>query len=597
MTKKCARIALSFLIIAGLAVFSHVRAEDGPQALRDAPAADKATAIKETADTASPGTPQKAAAVNNKKDSKISLDLKGIDIVELLKVLSLKTGFTIVPTKGVSGRVNIYLNNLTFDDAFNIILLSQDLAAYRKGDIINVMTSQEYEKLYGRKYTDNRKVKVVKLKYAKPSVVFTAIGNLKSDIGKIIADEASGTIFMIDVPQNLRLMEETIMDVDRPLESASFELKYAKPADIKAHLSAAVTPGLGEVLVDEKSGKIVVYDLSNKMAKIRRMVKAFDSAPLQVFIEAEIVQVILNDQFQRGVDWQYMLSGKSWQKWLKIGTIDLKGFFTSGLTSPVQQIYAGTLSKTNYTALIDFLQTYGDTKTLSRPRLAVVDNQEAKVLVGTRQAYVSQSLSQAQTTTVTSESVQFVDVGVKLNVVPSISSDGFIVMKIRPEVSTVESTLTTYLQSQIPIVSSSEAETVVKVKDGTMIVLAGLMKEENTDDISGWPYLSKLTFFGMAFGKRTTEKKNTEIIIFITPHIITGEAPVEDHTLEDIYPPDVLPKDLKDDIIDNKIKEIDLKKKESVGGSMDKSKKASGAAVKKSADGNINIKMKGLKNL
>jgi type II secretory pathway component GspD/PulD (secretin) len=429
------------------------------------------------------------------------------------------------------------------------------------------MTAAEYEKIYGRKYTDKRKVKIITLGYAKPSVVFAALGQLKSDIGKIIADETTGTIFLIDVPEKLKLMEETVKDFDQPLNTVVFDLKYAKPADVKAHLSTAITAGLGEVFVDEKSGRVVVSDLPSKVDKIRKMVRTFDTPPMQVFIEAEILEVLLNDKFERGIDWSAMISGQTWQKWLKVGTIDLKGFFPSSLTAGLSQTATvGTLAQTDYTSVIRFLQTYGDTKTLSRPRLAVVDNQEAKILVGTRQAYVSQTLSQAGTgTTVTSESIQFVDVGVKLNVVPSISNDGFIVMKIKPEVSSVETTLTTYLGSTIPIIKTSEAESVVKVKDGTMIMIAGLMKEENIDSISGWPYLSKVKGLDTVFGNRTTKKQNSELIIFITPHIITGDAPVEDSELETLVSADIMPADLKEDIIDDRIKnDINPKKDKTI---------------------------------
>ncbi len=575
MSSKRFVMLLSVIIFAGLMLFSSVRGEEASQQ----------------------GSPQQKpdglSGVKGDDKSRISLDLKGIDIIELLRILSLKTGLTIVPTKNVSGRVNVYLNNLSFDDAFNIILLSQDLASDRKGDIINVMTSSEYEKLYGKKYTDKRRAKIIKLTCAKPSIVFNAINQLKSDIGKIIIDESSGTIFLIDIPDKLKLMEDTITDLDRPLDTVVFDLKYAKPADIKAHLSSAVTPGLGEVLVDEKAQKVVVSDLPDKLAKTRRMISAFDTAPLQVFIETEIVQVILDDKFERGIDWRAMASHKQWLKWFKIGTVDLSGYFPSGLISPKQQISMGTLAATNYTSVFNFLQTYGKTRVLSRPRLAVVDNQEAKIMVGKRDVYVSQTLSQAQTTTVTSESVQFVDVGVKLNVVPNISSDGFIIMKIKPEVSTVDSVLTTYLKSQIPIISTSEVETVVKVKDGTMIIIAGLMKEENTDDLTGWPYLSKVKVIGSVFGKRTTEKKNTELVIFITPHIITGEAPVDDHTVEDLYPASVLPKPLKEDLIDEKIRQIEVKKEKPLEDYLVKNNKEPRVDGKNELD--IAGKIKGLK--
>ena len=533
------------------------------------------------------------------KDARISLDLKGIDIVELLRLLSLKTGLTIVPTKSVSGRVNVYLNNLSFDDAFNIILLSQDLASDRKGDVINVMTSQEYEKLYGKKYMDMRRIKIIKLTCAKPSVVFGAINQLKSDVGKIIIDESSGTIFLIDLPDKLKLIEDTIRDLDQPLNTVVFDLKYAKPSDIKAHVSSAITPGLGEVLADEKSQKIIVSDLPDKIAKIRRMIAAFDSPPLQVFIEVEIVQVVLDDKYERGINWQVLFTQKPWLKWLglKPGNIlNLMGNFPSSLTaSPAQQVQFGTLAQTDYTVLLDFLQTYGKTRILSSPRLAVVDNQEAKIMVGERDAYVSQTLSQAQTTTVTSESVQFVDVGVKLNIVPNISNDGFIVMKIKPEVSTVQTTLVTYLKSQIPIIATSEAETVVKVKDGTMIMIAGLMQEINLDSITGWPYLSKVPVVGAGFGTRATQKVNTELITFITPHIITGEAPIEDHSVEDYYPADVLPKELKGNLVDDKIKEIGVEKEKPVKDYIIKGK-TQASVTSDSAEKDIMSSMKKAKN-
>ncbi len=538
--------------------------------------------------------PEAVSKVSDKND-RISLDLKGIDIIELLRLLSLKTGLTIVPTKGVSGRVNVYLNDMTFNDALDIILLSQDLAVERKGEVINVMTSGEYEKMYGKKFTDKRKVSIITLVYAKPSVVFAALGQLKSDIGKIIVDEATGTIFLIDIPEKLKMMEETAKDLDQPLNSAVFDLKYAKPADIKAHISTAITPGLGELYIDEKMGKVVVSDLPYKIDKIRKMIKAFDSAPLQVFIEAEILEVLLDDKFERGIDWDTIISGKAWQKWLKVGTIDLKGFFPSTLAIPSQTVRVGTMEQTNYTSIIRFLQTYGTVNTLSRPRIAVVNNQEAKIMVGVRQAYVSQTLSQAQTTTVTSESIQFVDVGIKLNVIPSISSDGFIVMKIKPEVSSVETTLTTYLGSTIPIIKTSEAESVVKVKDGTMIMIAGLIKEESPDIITGWPYLSKLKGAGFLFGKRIVERKRTELIIFITPHIITGEGPVEDHELEELVPADIMPRDLKKDIIDDKIRE-DILSKKSRKNENDLSGSKTVYSQPPEADGKIMGKSKGIKS-
>ena len=104
--------------------------------------------------------------------------------------------------------------------------------------------------------------------------------------------------------------------------------------------------------------------------------------------------------------------------------------------------------------------------------------------------------SQSTSTTVTSESVEFIDVGVKLKVTPTISSDGFITMRIKPELSSVRETLTTNSGSQIPIVETSQSETVVKVKDGAMLLIGGLIKRDNRDDSSGLPKISRVPFSG-----------------------------------------------------------------------------------------------------
>jgi len=114
---------------------------------------------------------------------KISLDLKNIDITELLRILSLKTGKTIVSGREVSGRISLYLNNVSFLDVLDIILVTQGWASDKKKDIIYIMSNAEYKRIYGRDYSEPRTIKTVRLKYARPANIFNAVSQLKSDIG------------------------------------------------------------------------------------------------------------------------------------------------------------------------------------------------------------------------------------------------------------------------------------------------------------------------------------------------------------------------------------------------------------------------------
>lgn len=472
---------------------------------------------------------EEATQIISGSGERISLDLRGIDIIELFKVLSLKTGLTIVPHPGVRGRVSLFLNNVYFEDVLDIILITHNLACERKANIINIMTADQYYSLYGKRYEETRKIKSFKLSYAKPVDVFNTLSQLRSDIGKIIVDESSATVILVDIPEKLDLMETMVRQLDQPPQTEVVSLRHAKAKDLETQVSKILTTGPGQIAVDERTNKIMVMDLPEKMKRIKRMVRAFDEESSQVLIEAEIIELSLSEQFKRGIEWEKILR--------QVDDLDFKGQFSLGLTGARQELSVGTVARDNYNVVLQFLQTYGRTHILSQPRIAAVNNQEAKILVGTKEAYITQTLSTAETATTTAESIEYVDVGVKLNVTPTISKDGFITMKIRPEVSSVREYLETKLGSRIPIVETSEAETVVKVKDGAMVMIAGLTRQKEDEDVSRVPLLGKIPILGMFFSKRIKgpdTARHSELIVFITPRIISGDVPIPKEPITDI---------------------------------------------------------------
>ncbi|MFQ5680826.1 MAG: secretin N-terminal domain-containing protein [Candidatus Omnitrophota bacterium] len=455
--------------------------------------------------------------VSLSKEKLISLDLRGVEIQELLKTLSVKSGWTIIAAKDVRGRVNIFLNDLPFEDVLDVLSASQNLAYEKKGKIITVMSAEEYRRLFGHEFNEKWRFKKVKLSYAQPDRVAKVLDQIKSDVGKVIIDDFSGAVLLLDIPDRLKLMEQALQELDQPVKTVVFNLNYADPAQVKDYLSGLTTSSAGNVLVDERTQKIVVSDFPERVEEIERLVSAFDERSRQVSIQARIIQVTLSNKFQRGIKWEKIFRERD--------DLDFEGSFAvSPALSDYGRISMATLSNDDYTLVMDFLRSQGDIRTISRPQVLAVNNQEAKIMVGSREAYVSQTLSQAQTTTVSSESVDFVDVGIKLNVVPTIGKDDFITMKINPEISSVRETLTTANGSIIPILETSEAETVVKVKDGATVMIAGMSKQEDKDTKNGFPLLSRLPLLRGLFGNRDKESKNTELIVFLTPRIIRDVA-------------------------------------------------------------------------
>ncbi len=510
----------------------------GPSSVlgQDATPVAQGTAVP--ADTLAPESGENTM-ITDAEPGRISLDLKGIDIIELLKIMSLKMGINIVPTKDVTGRVNIFLNNVTLQDAFDIILINNSLAAVKEGDIVTVMTTERYNQLYGKRYTDERQVRMHHLENASPKDVFNTLSQLKSDVGKIIIDEKSGTVILMDEPASLDLLEKTLRSLEQTRRTEIFTLSYAKVDEMQSKIASLLTPGASEVQIDTRTNKIAVTDLPEKLKKIKEMIKAFDEEDKQVQIEAQIVQISLNDRTATGVDWEKLFAYR------RLNPITLKGTFPLTGVEEAGQFSVGTLDRNDFNLVIDFLDTITKTNVLSRPRIMALNNQEASILIGSKEVYFSQTQSQSSVTTTTAEAVNFVDVGVKINVTPTITDDGFIIMKIRPEVSSVREVATSPLGSSVPVVETAQAETTVKVRDNVMVMIAGLMKEDVRHSHSNYPWLADIPLLGWLFGSRSDQKVKTELAIFLTPHITTGGEERVDAEKEEIRTYGVLTKQPK----------------------------------------------------
>lgn len=444
---------------------------------------------------------------------RISLDIKGMDIIDVLKMLSAKTELNLVIDKNVAGRVTVFLKDVMPGDALDVILASNDLVQKKEAGITRIMTGQDYEQLFGTKFYNARELLRIPLKYAKPQDMLLVLNQIKSSVGTIVTDEGTSTLILYDTKEKNEAMAKMVESMDAPLETKVFKLSYAKAQDVATSLQDVVTKNISSIKVDARSNQVIITDYETKLKKIKEMVATLDERTKEVQIDAKIVQVNLNDKASLGIDWEYVLNKK----------LNVKGMFGQVISTTGNKWTIGSTTPSehnDYSAVIEALKTSGETKILSSPRLTVTNNEAAKILVGSKQVYVTTTAVQSQTTTETAESVSFVDVGVKLFVTPTISHDGFISMKIRPEVSSVVQNYKTASGNIIPIVETSEAETTVLAQDGATIVIGGLMKEEKIKTVSSIPFVGDIPFLGVLFRNTVDETKKTELVIFLTCKIL-----------------------------------------------------------------------------
>lgn len=476
-------------------------------------------------------------SVEERLQREITLDVRDMNIVDVIKFLALKGDFNVVISPAVQGRVTVLLNSVSIKDAMDIVILSNNLAYTMQGNIIQIMTSAEYESLFGKRFGDQTEVAIIRLQYAKPSYVLAALDNIKSNIGKIIIDEDTGSVVLIDTPDAIVKMKESIAEIEKPLETFVYTLNYASADVVADKLSRRIdAKAVGMITADERSNKLIVRAFPSRQEEIRAIVEELDAKTKEVLIDAKVLQVTFKPEYDVGIDWQLDFRGAENNDIKKLSFNNfslgeqndaLSASDNLGSSGNYGQIGVGDFTVDQFQMTLRSLEQVSDTKILSNPKLLITNNEEARIHVGDTVPYIISTTSGTGDNAITSEDVRFVDVGLKLNVRPTINDDGFITMRLRPEISTVSATVSSE-GGGIPQVNKTELETTVMVKDTHTIVLGGLKKDDKVHIKKGFPVLMDLPWLGKAFGRTDDEITQTEIVIFITPKIISGEESYDD---------------------------------------------------------------------
>lgn len=469
----------------------------------------------------------------------IFLDLRDINVVDVFKFLATQGSLNIVTSKNVQGRSTLLLRNVKIKDALDILIISNQLAYEIRDDIIFIMTEDEYALTHGKNFNDIKKVMIRTLKNAKPSYVLAALQAVQSSLGKIIIDEDTGTVVMIDTPQKLLQMGAVLDQVENSLEMKVIKLQFAKVDDILAQLKPQLeAKGVGTIIGDARSNQVIISAYPGRMGSALELVKALDKQTKGVLIETRILQLTLNPSFDFGVAWQKVF--RDWNNnsiqsvypfYAPSGEGDIRTNVANALGQGRSRITVGNFDTDEIAAKLTAVKGITDTKVLASPRVMILDRQEAKINIGDRIPYVVTTSTGTGNNVSVSEDIRFIDVGIMMSVLPVINDNGYITMKIRPEISSQTGDLSTKSGNLIPKVNTTFVDSTVIVQNGVSVVLGGLMRDEQNRTNQGLPYLMDIPVVGNLFKSRHESIKKTEIVIIITPHIVTGEKDVLDQPI------------------------------------------------------------------
>ncbi|MBI3318344.1 MAG: type II secretion system protein GspD [Candidatus Omnitrophica bacterium] len=252
------------------------------------------------------------------------------------------------------------------------------------------------------------------------------------------------------------------------------------------------------------------------MKVIEQTIDQLDVKPTQIFIEAEVLEVTLDTLRRLGLDYgssEGLIGSYIPPKRTSFFPF-APGLFESGSTLTTT---LGTLSLQDANILFKALATEKDVKFLARPRLLTLSGEIAEIRIVTDAVTGVTSSSQQDTGTIT-EVVERNTVGTILRVTPLVNENRFVTMILEPEVSRViaSSAFSKFLDP-----NRRAARTTIMIPDGGTAIVAGLISSENTQSARRFPILGDIPILGIPFKRTDTERKNTEIILFITPHILT----------------------------------------------------------------------------
>jgi general secretion pathway protein D len=311
------------------------------------------------------------------------------------------------------------------------------------------------------------------------------------------------------------------------------------------------------VIAQPETGVIAVRATSRQHARVQEFIdSSVRSARRQVLIEATIAEVELNNDYEQGIDWRAIRSGANDSYGVTIrpgGSVtELPGGTPVGGTVPTLGLLEFVRSTTNWdvSAALRLLESFGNTRVLSSPKISVLNNQTALIKVVENLVYFqltadfTPGTASSQTTFTVTSTPNTVPVGFLMNVTPQISANGEIILNLRPTISRLtgfvedpgvaltlalarqSGTSLPDISSRVPEIQTREMESMIKLQDGQIAVLGGLMREEASDGEDAVPGASRVPVFGNLFRSRSRSARKSELVIFLRP-VIVNDASLE----------------------------------------------------------------------
>jgi len=277
---------------------------------------------------------------------------------------------------------------------------------------------------------------------------------------------------------------------------------------------------------------VTVRALPQEITAVKKFITATEShLHRQVIIEAKIMEVTLSDDFQQGIKWNKVLDQVGSAEIVYSTTGNVVGNVISNTIGGVNSMaFTKQTSSSDFSGVIELLQTQGNVQVLSSPRITATNNQKAVIKVGEDEYFVTEvsSTTTTGTSTTTTPEVELTPFfsGIALDVTPQIGKDGSVILHVHPSVTlTEEQNKTIQIGSEqliLPLAQSSvrESDTIIRANSGEVVVIGGLIETYNIDMESKTPILGDIPYLGELFKNKSQKSQKRELVIMLKPVVV-----------------------------------------------------------------------------
>ena len=444
----------------------------------------------------------------------VLIDFQDADIRNVITALAEAAGLNVTFGELAPRRVTLRVRQPVPVDSVRIVLRAiaeaNGVRVTEEAGLLRFETTQkpgELQQAAPQRQAGTPQLYVYRLRHARAA---TLAATLQAIFGGAAAPEIA--------EPNLAPLSQRLREQQLPPMRLDTVGRGRAPSVALTQVSPARLQGDVQVVPDENTNSLLVRASPADWEVIHEAIQAVDLRPLQVLIEVLIAEVRRTNELDIGVSATVNQTSKPDRSAVVTGS----GAEPS--TGEVILKWLDSHGDVDVKVALSALATRGDVRILSRPVLLAQNNQEARILVGSQRPFVQVFRSLPTETGVRDQIVQYRDVGTSLTIIPTVNADGYVNLQLTQEVSSA----TNETQFGAPVISTREAQTYLFVRDGQTTVIGGLIDHQTEKARSGIPLLVSIPFLGALFGTTRETSSNSELFLFLTPHVVTSDDDLED---------------------------------------------------------------------